>query len=185
MAFMLAETRDARRSRRPKRSDKHAVVVEEGLLRDDVAQRQYFGVVIAGDVIGAAIGLICLAGVGSDVDGLVDEQVDALEIRLFREPRASFAEIVDRNLKGDVDAVAVYLFDTGLVGVFSRLLFPLTSSTSMNRVARVSPYCLARTARSMRAISRSTRDVTASVSIWSAEPGLCGKRLELLRQAIG
>ena len=93
------------------------------MLGYDLAQRQYFRVVVAGNVVGAAIGLIGLAGIGSDVDRFVDEQVDALEIRFFGKPGARFTKVVDWNLECDVDAVAAYLFRHPSPSAYARVCF--------------------------------------------------------------
>ena len=83
------------------------------MLRDRLAQRNDFLVVIARDIVGASVGLIGVARIGADIHSLVDEKINSAQIALFGKPRFGLAKIVNWDLEADFVAVARRLLDLG------------------------------------------------------------------------
>src|SRR5262245_42402030 len=112
----------------------HGVVVEHGLVGDDLAQGKDLALVVPRDVIGTAVGLVGFARLGASIDGPFEQAVDRSNVGFFRKPHASFAEVIDRDLDIELEAATLNLVDLGLPTAGDHVLFGLADAGGLESV---------------------------------------------------
>jgi hypothetical protein len=88
----------------------NGVVAQQRFIRDDLAQRQDLALIVAGDVIGGAVGAIGVARLRAHVDRQFEQAIDALHIGRFRLAHANLTKIEQRNLQLNVEAAQTNAF---------------------------------------------------------------------------